>query len=137
DRLAWPRRMRNLLRIAAVRRAHRLSQTGRALGQGDGDRRGLTGGDPVDRLGQCDVSVGDTPGVVARQPEIDPIPDACELGMVVCLLGVESDAREEAERLAEILELEGAGECLAALLECPAVGSVHLRFSCPTQVDCA
>src|SRR5438309_6869265 len=62
---------------------------------------------------------------MARQPEINAIPDIGELGMMIGFLRLQRDARQEAERLAEILELEAAHQRLAALLEGPAFGSVH------------
>jgi hypothetical protein len=62
---------------------------------------------------------------VGRQPEIDAVPDAGEFGVVIDFLGVERDAGQEAEGLAEILELEGAEQRLFAVLQRPAIGCVH------------
>ena len=61
-------------------------------------------GQPVDRFGQLDVALGYAARVMGGQPEIDPVPDIGELGMMVDLLGVQRDAGQEGEGLAEILE---------------------------------
>src|SRR5438067_1034468 len=62
---------------------------------------------------------------MARQTKVDAVPDVGELGVMIDLLGVQRDAREEPECLAEILELEGTYQCFATLLESPALRSVH------------
>src|SRR3954465_3996679 len=76
-------------------------------------------GEPGDRLGQLHVALGDAAGIVAGQPEIDPVPDAGELRMMIDLLGVQRDSGEKGERLAEVAKLEAANQRLAAVLERP------------------
>jgi len=73
---------------------------------------------------------------MAGQPEIDAIPNAGELRVVVHLLRVKSDTRQEPECLAEILELEAPDQRLAAIFFLPSIGCAHplspvlqLRFS--------
>src|SRR4026208_2221119 len=46
---------------------------------------GLSSSQPVDGLGECNVALRDTTGIVTGQPEIDAVPDARELGVVVDL----------------------------------------------------
>src|SRR4051794_27127898 len=65
---------------------------------------------------------------MAGQAEIDAVPHAREFRMMVDLLGVQRDAGEEAERLAEILELDRAGQRLAAVLERPSFGRFHTHL---------
>src|SRR3954470_208666 len=77
-------------------------------------------GEPVDRSGEFGVAFRHAAGVVAHQAEIDPVPDAPELRVMVNLFSVKRDSSQEGERLAEILELEAADEALLALLERPA-----------------
>src|SRR4051812_18790269 len=79
----------------------------------------------IDRFGQIDIALRHPARVVAGQAEVDTVPHAGELRVVIDLLRMQRDATEEAERLAEILELEAAHQRLAALLESPAIGSVH------------
>src|SRR4051794_11609726 len=62
---------------------------------------------------------------MAGQAEVDAVPDIGELGVMVDLLRVERDARQEAERLAEVLEREAAHQRLAAFFQRPAVGNLH------------
>src|SRR5205085_9345288 len=88
----------------------------------------------VDRCGEPHVAVCDPARIVAGQPEVDAVPDARELRVMVGLLGVKRDPGEERERLAEILEPEAAGQRLAAVFEGAAVGDVHcwtLRLAVP------
>ena len=59
--------------------------------------------------------LGHPAGVMAGQPEVDAVPDAGELRVVIDLLGVQRDPGQEAERLAEILELERPEQRLAAV----------------------
>src|SRR5690349_8464449 len=90
-------------------------------------------GQPIDRLGQLHVPLGYPAGVVAGQAEVDSVPDARELGMVVDLLGMERHARQEGECFAEVAKPERANQRLVAVLTRPSVGSIHCRFSCPTS----
>src|SRR3954454_16509451 len=62
---------------------------------------------------------------MAGQAKVDAIPDARKFGMMVGLLGVQRNARQESERFAQILELEASDELLAAALEFPTVWTVH------------
>src|SRR5690242_11843317 len=112
----------NAVRLQELARRRAMSSTAR---------------EAVDRLSEPQITVGHSAGIVAGQAEVDLVPDAGELRVMVLFLGVQRDAGEEAERLAEILELEGAGERLAAVLERPTLGCVHVRFSCPTARCCA
>ena len=66
----------------------------------------LAPGYSIDAFRQAKIAVGDSTCVVARQPEIDAVPDAREFRMVVDLFGVHRDPREEREGLRKILELE-------------------------------
>jgi hypothetical protein len=52
------------------------------------DRLPLLSGKSVDRLRQLHVSIGHPSGVMAGEAEIDPIPDARELRMVIGFLGI-------------------------------------------------
>ena len=79
----------------------------------------------TENLGQPVVALGDAAGIVAGQPEIDAVPDAGEFRVMIDLLGMQRDAGQEGERLAEILELDGADERLAAVVESPAFGNIH------------
>ena len=65
-------------------------------------------GEYVDHLSELAVVVGDPARAMGRQAEIDAVPDACELGMMIDLLGVHGDASQESEGFGKILELEGA-----------------------------
>src|SRR4029078_4646666 len=62
---------------------------------------------------------------MAGQPEIDAVPDAGELRVVVRLLGVQRDARQEAERFAEVYEPEAPDQCLPAILQRPSLRNIH------------
>src|SRR6185369_8345057 len=59
------------------------------------------------------------------QPEIDPVPDIGDLGVMVDPLGIEGHPGQETECLVEIVELEGAEQRLAAVFQRPAVRNVH------------
>lgn len=85
----------------------------------------LARGETIDRFGQGYIPFGHPARVMAREPEIDPIPYAGELRVVIHFLRMKCDAAEEAERFTEILELEAADQRLAAVLERPAWWSVH------------
>src|SRR5689334_19968098 len=80
---------------------------------------------PVDRFGEFDIPLGHSARVMCRQPKVDPVPHIGELRMVVDLLRVHRDAGEEAERLAEVLELERAEQRFPALFDSPAFRSIH------------
>ena len=54
---------------------------------------------PVDRLGQFYVALGHSAGVVGPQAEVDLVPVAGELRVMVHHLRMQRDARQEAERL--------------------------------------
>ena len=62
---------------------------------------------------------------MAGQPEVDPVPDTGEFGVVIDLLGVHRDAGQEGESVAEILEAEAPLQGLAVCAqrssrrECP------------------
>src|SRR5687768_13017280 len=98
----------------------------------------LPGRQRVDRFGQPVIALGHFAGVVAGEAEIDAVPDACELGVVVGFLGVQRDSRQEGEGLAEVLELEASDERLAALVESPACGRflVHRAPYGPAAQSC-
>ena len=49
-----------------------------------------------------------------------------KFGVVVDLLGVKRDPSQEGERFAEVLEGEAPDQSLAAVLDRPAVGCVHI-----------
>src|SRR4029079_9057150 len=83
----------------------------------------------IDRLGKLDVPLGHVACIMAGQPEIDAVPHAGELGVMIDLLGVQRDPGQEAERLAEILELECPDQRLAAGLERPCFWRIHRHLS--------
>jgi hypothetical protein len=86
----------------------------------------------VDRIGELQVALGHSARIMARQAEVDPVPDAGEFRVMVHFLRVQGDAGQEGERLGKVLELEGSDQRFAAVRERPSLGSVHWRFSCPT-----
>src|SRR5579884_1335873 len=86
----------------------------------------------IDGGGQPDIAIRHRAGVMTGHAKIDAVPDAGELRMVVDFLRVQRDTGDEAERFVEILELEGADQRFAAVLERPAVRNVHRSsFSSP------
>ena len=87
--------------------------------------RALAERELVDSLRQFDVAIRESTEIVAREAEIDAVPHARELRVMVHFFRVERDAGEEAERFAEILEFKAADERFAAFFTRPAVGNVH------------
>src|SRR5215213_2851797 len=79
----------------------------------------------IDRLRQSVVAIRDPSRVVARQPEVDPVPHAAKLRMVIGLLSMERDARQEGEGLAEILETERADQRSSTFFDAPAFWGLH------------
>ena len=75
----------------------------------------ISGGDRVDRFGQRDIALGDPARVMAGEAEIDPVPHAGKLGVVINRFGMRSDAGEERERLREVIEFETFDERLSAV----------------------
>ena len=96
-----------------------------------------TADETVDSVGQLTSRSGHPAGVVAGQPEVDAVPDVGELGVVVDLLGMQRDPGQEAERLAEILELEGPEQRLAACSSVQPSGAsiaILLSYSSPISL---
>src|SRR5688572_14674461 len=83
-------------------------------------------GQLVDHLGQLPVAIGHSAGVMGGQSEIDPVPDTGELGVMIDLLGMHRDARQEAERLREILEAEAPLQRLAVDAQGPFGRYIHV-----------
>jgi hypothetical protein len=63
------------------------------------------------------VSVRHCARIMACEPEVDAVPDIGELGVMIDFLGMKRDPRQKGKGFAEITELEGANESLAAILE--------------------
>src|SRR5688572_3969698 len=84
-----------------------------------GDSR-CRSGNRVDPPGQRDVLRGETAGVVGGEQDVDLVPDVAPLGMMVGLLGLHRDPRHEAERLAEVAELEAPADRAARRVVGPA-----------------
>src|SRR5689334_18955349 len=59
------------------------------------------------------------------QAEVQPVPNARELRMVIDLFCVQRDTREETKCLIEIRELQGANQGIAALIQLPPYRCVH------------
>src|SRR5690348_2245172 len=85
----------------------------------------LLGSEPIDRFREADVPLRHAACIVTGEAKIDAVPDARELRMMIDLLGMKCDARQETEGLAEVLEGEATAQRLAALLHRPSIGNVH------------
>src|SRR3569833_661863 len=83
-------------------------------------------GNVVDRLGELAVTIRNPAGVMARQPEVDPVPDVRELRMMVLLFGLKRDPRQEREGRAEVLEAKGSRQRRSAWRGGPALRCLHL-----------
>ena len=75
---------------------------------------------PIDFHRQFPIALGNPAGIMAGQPEIYPVPDIGEFGVMIDLLGMHRDPREEGESGAEILEFESPHKRLAARFNAPA-----------------
>src|SRR5262245_45831160 len=72
-------------------------------------------GQPVHRLGQLDVTLGQATGIMSRERHRDGLIDIEPFRMVVELLGDQRGPRHESERLIEVAEYQGLGDGIAVL----------------------
>src|SRR4029453_7608013 len=86
---------------------------------------GSATGQPADLLCQLDVPLRHPARIMGGQAEVDPVPDTREFRMMIDLLGVQSDARHECERFAEILEPEAPLKRLTVGAHRPAIRDFH------------